>query len=430
MDKTGDESSNKTNIKLIIKVATGNFIEWYDFYVYAATSMYFASQIFPSNGDKVVELLKSASVFFIGFIMRPVGAWVFGSLADKKGRKTSILIAVALMGIASFLTSILPTYDQIGAWSAFFLAIFRMMQGLSAGGQYGSIAAYISESSAKKHICFHAAFQAMTLVVGMLIASVVVSILGYIITDTQFQNWGWRIPFFIGGIISIYGYYLQATLNENIHKNPSKSKTKGSIVKLFTEYRKTFILVSGYTAAGSLTFYTYTTYMRSYLYTTTGFDKNTAQTIVAISLFVYMACLPAFGKLADKIGTRACLRWWAGISIFTVIPLLTIIGHTHSKYIAIGCIIILLLTSSLYYAVSNIVKAEMYPTEIRALGTSLSHAVANAIFGGSASMVALYLKDIGYGEVFKYYVTFMLIIAAISAWLMPDAREYSDLYKK
>ena len=421
--------NNKTNIPLILKVAIGNFIEWYDFYVYSATSIYFASQFFPSNSDKVLELLKSASVFFIGFLMRPIGAWIFGSIADKHGRRFSILMAVALMGASAFLTAILPTYSTIGVWSALFLSICRMLQGLSAGGQYGSIAAYISESSIKGKGCFYASFQAMTLVVGMLGASLVVYFLSHILTDAQLQNWAWRIPFFIGAIISIIGFIIQSSLSEKTHIGEKSSIPAGSITVLFRDYKKIFFLVSGYTAAGSLTFYTFTTYMRSYLYTTTGFNKEATQSIVVAALFVYMICLPFFGWLGDKIGTRACLRWWSGISIFIVIPMLKIIGTTHSYFTAFICIVILLLVSALYYAVSNIVKAEMYPTNIRALGVSLSHAVANAIFGGSASMFALYLKDIGIGYVFGYYVTFMLIIAAFSAWYMPDARTYSDLYE-
>lgn len=421
------QTINKTNISLILKIAIGNFIEWYDFYVYSATSIYFASQFFPSNGDKVVELLKAASVFFVGFLMRPIGAWIFGSIADKYGRRFAILIAVGLMGSSALLTALLPTYATLGAWSAFFLSIFRMMQGLSAGGQYGSIAAYISESSVKGHNCFYASFQAMTLVIGMLGASLVVYFLSHILTDAQLQNWGWRIPFFIGAIISVIGFFIQAGLHE--HNTPIIKEKAGNIKTLFTDYKKTFLLVSGYTAAGSLTFYTFTTYMRSYLYTTSGFDKETTQAIVMAALFIYMLCLPFFGWLGDKIGTRACLRWWTSISIIIVIPMLNIIGSTHNYLTAFLCIVTLLLVSALYYAVSNIVKAEMYPTNIRALGISLSHAVANAIFGGSASMIALGLKDLGVGYLFGYYVTFMLIIAAIAVWIMPDARTYSDLYK-
>ncbi|WJW79780.1 MFS transporter [Bartonella sp. TP] len=417
------------NFKAILIAASGNLIEWYDFYIYAATSIYFASQFFPSNGDIIIELLKSASVFFVGFLMRPIGGWLFGSLADKHGRRTSILIAISIMGLASFLTGLVPTYEHIGAWGALLLAILRMLQGLSAGGQYGSIAAYISEASVKGRRCFFSSFQAMTLVSGMLIASLVVYLLSTSLPEAAMRNWGWRIPFLLGGLVSILAFISQSYLHETVKIEDKTQKETGNIVTLFTTYKKTFLLVSGFTAAGSLTFYTFTTYMRTYLFTTSDFSKSTAQAIVTGALFVYMICLPLFGWLGDKIGTRACLRIWTILSIITIIPLLNIIGRTHNSMIAFACIVSLLWISSLYYAVSNIVKAEMYPRSIRALGVNVSHAVANALFGGSASMVALYFKDIGYGHVFGYYVTFMMIIAAISSWLMPDARTYSDLYK-
>ncbi|AQX18147.1 MFS transporter, MHS family, alpha-ketoglutaratepermease [Bartonella sp. CDC_skunk] len=413
----------KKRIRSIISSASGNLVEWYDFYVYSFTSIYFASQFFPSDGNVILQLFKAAIVFSIGFLMRPIGGWLFGFIADRYGRKRSMLISVFMMCSGSFLIAILPTYETIGASAAVLLLLLRMLQGLSVGGEYGTTATYMSEIALKNRRGFFSSFQYTTLIGGQLLASLVIFILALYLTEEQLKAWGWRIPFAIGGLGAIVAIYLRRSLHETTTKENRSKEKAGSIRELWRNHRKAFFLVIGFTAGGSLTFYTYTTYMQKYLITTTGFDKHTATTIMTIALFVFMLLQPAFGALADKIGTKTSLIIWSVLSVIFTIPGLYMIGNTNNSWVALSILIGMLCIISFYTSISGIVKAEMFPSSIRAMGVGLSYAIANALFGGSAESVALLLKDIGYEFIFYLYVTGMMTVAFIAVLLMPDARK-------
>ncbi|MET3589518.1 MHS family alpha-ketoglutarate permease-like MFS transporter [Bartonella silvatica] len=414
------EHDTRKRIFAIISSASGNLVEWYDFYVYSFASIYFASQFFPSDDDIVSQLLKVAGIFFIGFLMRPIGAWLFGFIADRYGRKRSMLISIFMMCGGSFLVAILPTYETLGITAPVLLLLVRMMQGLSAGGEYGTAATYMSEVAPKKHRGLFASFQYATLITGQLLASFIIFILALYLTEDQLKSWGWRIPFVIGGFGAIISIYLRHLLHETTTKESRSQKHTGSLRELLRNHKKAFFLVIGFTAGGSLTFYTYTTYMQKYLITTTGFDKHTATTIMTAALFIFVLLQPIFGSLADKIGAKAFLIIWSSLSIICTIPALRIIGGTNDTWVAFFAIIGMLCIMSLYTSIAGIIKAELFPASIRAIGVGLAYAIGNALFGGSAEYVALEFKKIGYESVFSFYIIFMMIIAFISILLMPN----------
>ncbi|WP_208431378.1 MFS family transporter [Bartonella doshiae] len=410
----------KKRIFAIISSASGNLVEWYDFYVYSFTSIYFASQFFPSNGDIVTQLLKTAAVFFMGFLMRPIGGWLFGFIADRYGRKRSMLISIFMMCGGSFIIAILPTYETIGVTAAVLLLLVRMMQGLSAGGEYGTAATYMSEVALKNHRGLFASFQSATLITGQLLASFIIFILALYLTEDQLKTWGWRIPFAIGGLGAIIAIYLRRSLHETTTKESRSKKHTGSLKELLTKHRKAFLTIACFASGGSLTFYTCTTYMQKYLITTTGFDKHTATTIMTVALFVFILFQPLFGFLADKIGTKTLLIIWSILSALFTFPGLILIGNTHNTWVALSVIIGLLCIMSMYTSISGVVKSAMFPASVRALGVSLSHAIGNAIFGGSAEYVALGLKNIGHESLFYFYITAVIIMAFIALLFVPD----------
>ncbi|WP_208440654.1 MFS family transporter [Bartonella raoultii] len=410
----------RKRIFAIISSASGNLVEWYDFYAYSFASVYFASQFFPKDNDNVTQLLKTAGIFFIGFLMRPIGAWLFGFIADRYGRKRSMLISVFMMCGGSFLIAILPTYETLGITAAFLLLLIRMFQGLSVGGEYGTTATYMSEVALKKHRGFFASFQYATLITGQLLASFIIFILALYFTEDQLKAWGWRIPFIIGGFGAMVAIYLRSSLHETTTEESRSTQHAGSIRELLRNHTKAFFLVIGFTAGGSLTFYTYTTYMQKYLITTTGFDKHTATTIMTAALFIFVLLQPLVGSLADKIGTKILLISWSALSIISTIPVLKMIGNAHNAWAALLIIIGMLCIMSLYTSIAGIIKAELFPASIRAIGVGLAFAIGNALFGGSAEYVALGLKNMGYESVFFFYIIGMMIIALISILLMPD----------
>ncbi|MCJ9724753.1 MFS family transporter [Agrobacterium sp. SHOUNA12C] len=416
-----DAADTRKRIFAIVGSASGNLVEWYDFYVYSFCALYFASEFFPA-GDSTSQLLNAAAVFAAGFLMRPIGGWLFGRIADRLGRKRSMLISVTMMCAGSFCIAILPTYETIGILAPILLLLVRLLQGLSVGGEYGTTATYMSEVALAGRRGFFGSFQYVTLIGGQLLAVLVLVILQQFLDEPELKAWGWRIPFAIGGVAAIVAVFLRRSLHETSTAETRTKKEAGSISGLLKHHRRAFLTVVGYTAGGSLIFYTFTTYMQKYLVNTAGFSKETASTTMTVVLLVYMLLQPIFGALSDKIGRRNSMLIWGLLSMLTTVPLLTAIGGVKEPTTAFVLITAALAVVSIYTSISGLVKAEMFPAEVRALGVGLAYAIGNAIFGGTAEYVALWFKSVGHENWFFWYVTAMMVIAFIAAIIMPDAR--------
>ncbi len=401
-------------------------MEWYDFYVYSFGALYFASQFFPSE-DQTSQLLNAAAIFAAGFLMRPIGGWLFGRLADKLGRRTSMLISVSMMCLGSFAIAILPTYETIGLWAPFLLLVVRLLQGLSVGGEYGTTATYMSEVALAGRRGFFSSFQYVTLIGGQLLAVLVLVILQFFLTSEQLHEWGWRIPFAIGGFAAIVALFLRRTLHETSTEESRANKAAGSFSNIWQNHRKAFLVVVGFTAGGSLTFYTFTTYMQKYLVNTAGMNKETASEVMTVALFAFMLMQPLFGYISDKVGRKPMMIAFGGVSVLTTIPLLTVLGSVQSPTMAFVYIAIASAIVSMYTSIGGIVKSELFPAEVRALGVGFSYAIANAIFGGTAEYVALWFKKVGFESGFFWYVTIMMVIVFIVGLVMPDPRKHGYL---
>ena len=400
-------------------------MEWYDFYAYAFTAIYFAQAFFP-DGDDNSKLLQSAGIFGVGFLMRPLGGWFFGRMADRHGRRTSMLVSVLMMSFGSLMIAVLPTYQTIGVAAPWLLLLARMIQGLSVGGEYGASATYMSEIATPKHRGFYSSFQYMTLIGGQLLASLVVVTMDHVLAKEQVLAWGWRIPFAIGALAALVALFLRRTLVETTTAESRQSSESGTLAGLLKQ-PGACLSVIGFTGGGSLIFYTYTTYMQKYLVNTAHFEKSLANHVMTGVLFFYMMIQPFFGALSDRVGRKRCMIAFALWGILTTVPLMTAIGRSTGPLEA-GCLIALALTGvSLYTSISGIVKAEMFPIETRALGVGLCYAIGNATFGGSAEYAALLLKQQGRESHYFYYVTAMAVVFLIVALRLPDGRTESYL---
>ncbi|MEH2922714.1 MFS transporter [Samsonia erythrinae] len=410
-DLTEKAKDTRQRIRAIVGASSGNLVEWFDFYVYSFCSIYFAHIFFPS-GNTTTQLLQTAGVFAAGFLMRPIGGWLFGYIADKHGRKNSMLISVCMMCFGSLVIACLPGYDTIGTWAPLLLLLARLFQGLSVGGEYGTSATYMSEVAVEGKKGFYASFQYVTLIGGQLLALLVVVILQHILSDEDLRAWGWRIPFALGAILAIVALYLRRSLNETSDKATREHKDAGSLAGLWKN-RRAFITVLGFTAGGSLAFYTFTTYMQKYLVNTAGMHAKTASGLMTLALFVFMLLQPFFGAMSDKIGRRSSMLCFGGFAALLTVPILTVLQNVTSPVLAFSLVMLSLIIVSFYTSISGILKAEMFPPEVRALGVGLSYAVANALFGGSAEYVALSLKSFGMETVFFWYVSVMGAVAFI-----------------
>ena len=405
--------------------AAGNLVEWYDWYAYSAFALYFAPAFFP-KGDALAQALNTAAIFAIGFLMRPIGGWILGVYADKRGRKAALTLSVAMMCGGSLMIACLPTYASVGAWAPGLLLLARLVQGLSVGGEYGTTATYMSEVALRGQRGFYSSFQYVTLIGGQLLAVLLVVMLQQTLSDAEIRSWGWRIPFVVGAVTAVVALLLRRTLQETSTAETRASKDAGSLSNLFRHHSAAFFTVLGFTAGGSLIFYTFTTYMQKYLVNTAGMSIKTASNVMTLCLFVYMCMQPAFGALSDRIGRRTNMLLFGALGALATVPILTALGHVSSPLAAFGLITLALAIVSFYTSVGGIVKAEMFPTEVRALGVGLAYAVANALFGGSAEYVALALKSIGHEPVFYWYVTAMMVVAFLVSWRLPRQAKYLD----
>lgn len=404
-------TDTRRRVWAIVGASSGNLVEWFDFYVYSFCSLYFAHIFFPA-GNTTTQLLQTAGIFAAGFLMRPVGGWLFGYIADKHGRKTSMLISVCMMCFGSLVIACLPGYATLGTWAPVMLLLARLFQGLSVGGEYGTSATYMSEVAVEGRKGFYASFQYVTLIGGQLLALLVVVALQQALTENELREWGWRIPFAMGAVLAIVALWLRRSLDETSQQETRALKEAGSLKGLWRN-RRAFLMVLGFTAAGSLSFYTFTTYMQKYLVNTAGMRASVASIVMTVALLVYMLAQPLIGALSDRIGRRTSMICFSALAMVFTVPILTALQNVTSPYAAFALVIAALLIVSFYTSISGILKAEMFPAQVRALGVGLSYAVANALFGGSAEYVALSLKSLGSETTFFWYVSAMAAVALL-----------------
>ncbi|EWY38227.1 alpha-ketoglutarate transporter [Skermanella stibiiresistens SB22] len=412
-------------IKAIVGASSGNLVEWYDFYAYAFTSIYFAAAFFPS-GDRTSQLMATAGIFALGFFMRPLGGWLFGWIADRHGRRNSMVISVLLMCAGSLMIAVLPTYGTIGAAAPVLLLVARLAQGLSVGGEYGTAATYMSEIADRDNRGFYSSFQYVTLIGGQLLALLVLGALQLGLSGDELRAWGWRIPFVIGAVTAVVAMYLRRSLDETASADDMKRKEAGSLLELL-KHRRSVLIVLGFTMGGSLYFYTFTTYMQKYLVNTAHMEAGVVSVVMTAVLVIYMLLQPAFGALSDRIGRRNNMLLFSVLALVGSVPLLRWLGQTTNPWSAFALVSAGLVIASFYTSVGGVVKAELFPSTVRALGVGFTYAVGNAAFGGTAEYVALWFKSVGREDWFGWYVTALIAVTLVSSILMPDTRRHSHL---
>src|SRR4051794_7883658 len=420
-----ESDENRKRIRSVMGACAGNLIEWYDFFVYAYTSIYFASSFFPT-GDQTSQLLATAGVFAVGFFMRPLGGWLFGWIADTRGRKISMIIAVFMMCTGSLVIALLPTYQTIGVAAPILLVVARLLQGLSVGAEYGTGATYISEVATAGRRGFYGSFQYFTIIAGQLLALLTVFTLQHTLSPEDLKNWGWRIPFLIGALSAVVVVYLRRSMTETASQKDMHRKEAGSISGLLA-HKRAVLLVLAFTAGGSLYFYTFTTYMQKFLVVSAGMSPETVSIIMTTALVCFMACQPLFGMLADRIGVKAHMLLFSGLAALLVVPILYALKSVTSPYAAFGLVVSGLVIASFYTPISGLVKADLYPPAVRALGVGFPYAIANALFGGTAEYVALSLRSVGVEPYFFFYVAALAVLTFIASALMPDLGRHGYL---
>ena len=423
----GDASpTTKARVRSIIGGSTGNLVEWFDWYVYAAFTLYFAPHFFPSD-DQTAQLLSAAAVFAVGFVMRPIGAWVMGVYSDRHGRKSGLTLSVTLMCAGSLIIALTPGYETIGVAAPALLVLARLMQGLSVGGEYGASATYLSEMAGKDRRGFFSSFQYVTLISGQLLAILLLLLLQQVMDKPALEAWGWRIPFAVGAVLAVVVFRLRRGLAETeSFKNVKASDApKSGFLLLLRHHPKETALVMLLTAGGTLAFYAYSIYMQKFLVNTSGFTKEAATQINAVTLFVFMCLQPLAGALSDRVGRKPLMVAFGIAGVLFTYPIFSALETTTSAWTAGLLVMAALVIVTGYTSINAVVKAEMFPAHIRALGVALPYALANTIFGGTAEWAALKFKSAGWEQGFYWYVTAMIGVSLLVYLRMRDTRAES-----
>jgi len=422
-----DRESTSKRVRDILGGSAGNLVEWYDWYAYSVLTIYFAPVFFPKE-DPTAQLLSAAAIFAVGFLMRPIGAWMMGIYSDRHGRKSGLTLSVALMAGGSLMIAVAPTYATAGWIAPMVLVLARMLQGLSVGGEYGASATYLSEKAMRNRRAFWASFQYITLIGGQLLALAVVVLLQSTMPDSEVQRWGWRLAFGIGALLAFGVYFLRTRLTETeSFVRLGTDRARSSMIELWRNHPREFLIVAAISGGGSAAFYAYTTYMQKFLVNTSGFSRPTATMIMTIALVVFMLIQPWWGMAADRWGRKPMLYIFGFGGALVSVPIYSEIAVVETPLTALALVLVPLVILGAYTSISGLIKAELFPAHIRTLGVALPYAVGNTIFGGTAEYVALWFKQAGMESGFYWYLSAVIGMAAIGFLMLPETKTESRI---
>lgn len=411
--------------KTICGGAIGHFIEWYDWAIYGLLAGVFAGQMFPA-GDATVSLIASFSAFAIGFLGRPIGAFVLSPLADKYGRRTMLSVTILMAGIGSALIGLCPSYAQIGIAAPIIIVALRLLQGFAAGGEFQIAITFLNEHASNRNRAFSASPQLVSIGLAVLVSTAVASLTTRFFPPDALASWGWRVPFLLGAAMSLYGLYLR----RGLHETPAFAKiaedrkiTVASILTSLAKYPKEAFIVFVVQMNG-VQYYIWLIFLPTYANLVGGIDRASGFTGNMIATAAYCAAVPAFAYLSDRIGRRPFLIGSAACFLLFTYPLLSQLVGTPS----FGTFLFVAVVGALFIALNNSVLgtvfAELFPTRVRTTGIGIPYAVCAAIFGGTAPLVATWLHGLGGPLYISLYVMAICVITLLThLFLTPETRD-------
>ncbi|TDD36447.1 MFS transporter [Nonomuraea terrae] len=408
--------------KAIVAGAIGNTVEWVDWAIYTTFASIFSRQFFPS-GDSTASLLSTLAVFAVGFLMRPIGGAILGAYGDRHGRKKGLTLTISLMAGASFAIAICPGYETIGIAAPIVLVLARLVQGFSAGGEFGTSSAFLVESAARGRRAFAGSWQQVSVGGGVLIASALGTVLTSTLDEAALQSWGWRIAFLLGGLLGLVGLWLRVSVPETeaFAKVRSSGRTRANpLVSMVRDHPRAALRVAGVTIAGTLLYYIWVSYMPTYAHVTTGIPLNQALLANTIAVLVFLILLPFGGLLSDLVGRKPTMLAFAVGFLVLAWPAFQFLDGGFGSLLAIELAGMVFLVG--YSANCAVIMAEQFPAEVRTTGIGLPYALAVAIFGGTAPYVTTWLSSSGHGDKVWLYVAAAALVGVAVYATMPETR--------
>ncbi len=383
-----DVSEARTRRKVIAAGVTGNALEWYDFAVYGFYAPIIGRLFFPSD-DPTVSLIASFGAFAAGFLMRPVGGFIFGHIGDKIGRKKALVLSVMLMAIPTGVIGFLPDHATIGVAAAVLMVLMRMLQGLSVGGEYTGSIVYLSEHAPDKKRGFFTSWTLFGAVGGILLGSGVSALISHLLTDAQISDWGWRLAFISGILVGVVGLIVRRHLPD-MPEDKSADKPKSPIVEAFRTEWRSMSKVIGFNIVNAVGFYMMFVYVVTWLIKQVAEPRSDALDINTISMAALLVMIPFFGALSDKIGRKPLLMFGAGGIAILGYPLIWLMHHPDFNMILLGQLGFAVLIGA-YFGASPATLTEMFPRRVRVSALSVGYNISLAIFGGTTPLIATWL---------------------------------------
>ncbi|MFI6733738.1 MFS transporter [Nonomuraea sp. NPDC050451] len=404
----------KSRVRQLMAASIGNVVEWYDWYAYTFLATYFSAQVFPKSEGGLVALLSAYGVFAVGFFMRPLGGLLVGAFADRFGRKAAMTFTIVLMGAGSLLLGVTPTYEAVGLLSPVILTLARLIQGLSVGGEFAAATTFLVESAPPGRRGLYSSFQYVSTTIGQLLASGLAALLASSLVKEDMASYGWRIPFIVGAVISLVGLWIRKGADETSAVAEEIQRGEAKRPKLFeflVGYPKAAATIVGITIAGTVAYYTWTSFLPIYAQITVKFDAAQSLTVGTISLLFFMVLQPLLGMLSDRIGRKPMLITFGVAFVVLPVPLLSTLGNSFGSLLAVQLIGMLFL--GCFTSISAAVNSELFPTRVRAAGAGFPYSLTVAIFGGTAPLIGTALKDAGNVGVFPYYMSALALISTL-----------------
>jgi len=394
-------------LRQIAAASIGNAIEWYDWYTYSFLATTFGPIVFPGH-SQIASVLSTFAVFAVGFFMRPIGGLLLGAVADRWGRRSALTLTILLMGLGSLLVGVVPTYAAVGVLSPIILVLARLISGLSIGGEFAASTTFLVESAGPRRRGLFSSFQYVSTTVGQLVASGLAALLVSTLATPAMNSWGWRIPFLLGAVWTLFGLWIRrGALETKTIDRADRPRFYEALVR----HPKQSLLICGITIGGTIAYYSWTTYLPTYAQQNVHFDKSSSLVISTIALAFFAVLQPFGGMLSDRIGRKPMLLIFAGGFAALIVPLLHLVQDTFASLLIVSLIGMVLLTG--YTSIAAAVNAEVFPARVRASGIGFPYSLSVALFGGTAPYVGTWFTSIGHSGLFPVYIAVLCLISFV-----------------
>lgn len=403
--------------KTLFATCIGNALEWFDIAVYVFFAHYISKAFFPTD-DETLSLIITFSTFGLSFLIRPIGAIVLGSYADRAGRKASLLMSIALMMLGCAMIAFMPTYETIGIAAPILIILARLIQGFSAGGEFGSSTAFLVEHFPERK-SFIASWQFATQGISSLLAALFGYGLSELLTEAQIYDWGWRIPFFFGLLIGPVGLYIRRHIHEPKMFNNSE-KAKSPLKEIVFFQKKLFFIAAGLMVISTAVNYMLT-YIPTYSIKTLGLDASTAYRATIVSGLILTILTPLVGLWAERVGRLPLMAGSLILLVCTVYPSFWFTVNNLTPMTLIMLVAWLATLKSIYFATVPSLMADIFPIQTRATGMALSYNISVTIFGGFAPAICTMLIKVTNDSLSPSY--YLVVVSFLSLFALYKANQ-------